>query len=215
LKTTITASQQSEKTRKLVYLSFLSAIILVLQFTPLGYIPIPGFNPTTLHIPVIIGAILMGPAEGAFLGFVFGITSIIQATLILPLTAFLFSPFVPFGSYKSVIIAIVPRVLLGIVAGYTFRLISRFDKSSVIASVIAATLGSLTNTVLVLGGAYLLFKDLLAKNVFNVSASALLTALLAIVATSGIAEIIAAAVIATGIVSAMFAVTKYSRNKKI
>ena len=56
-----------EKTRKLVILAMLTAILVIFQFTPLGYIPIPGFNPTLMHIPVIIGAIMLVPAEGAFL----------------------------------------------------------------------------------------------------------------------------------------------------
>jgi uncharacterized membrane protein len=199
-----------EKTRKLVILAMLTAILVIFQFTPLGYIPIPGFNPTLMHIPVIIGAIMLGPAEGAFLGLVFGITSIIQATLQVPITAFLFSPFVPLGSYKSAIIAIVPRVLVGVTAAYLYRLIARSDRSRPAACIVAAAVGSAVNTVLVMTGVYIFFKDDFAVKMGK-SASAVMGILLGVITTSGVAEAAAAAIICTLVCLPLFKIMKKSR----
>ena len=60
-------------TRYMVNLGLMAAIVIVLANTPLGMIQLPIIKATTVHIPVIIGAILLGPAAGAFLGAVFGI----------------------------------------------------------------------------------------------------------------------------------------------
>ena len=62
-------------------MAFLTAIMLVMAFTPLGYIPLPFMNATTMHIPVIIGACLLGPKAGGALGGIFGITSVVKATI--------------------------------------------------------------------------------------------------------------------------------------
>ena len=68
------------KTKRLVILAVFSAIIAVMAFT-VGYIPLGFMNATIIHIPVIIGAILLGPVEGGILGFVFGLTSLINNTV--------------------------------------------------------------------------------------------------------------------------------------
>ena len=77
----------------MVQLALFSAIILAMAFTPgLGYIPLGVTRATIIHLPVIIGGILLGPKKGAFLGGVFGATSLINNTddYILYLFAFLF-----------------------------------------------------------------------------------------------------------------------------
>ncbi len=206
-----TPASRRERTTRLVLDAMLVAILLVLQLTPLGYIPIPGFNPTTMHIPVIVGAILLGPADGAFLGLVFGITSIIQATIQVPLTGFLFSPFVPFGSWKSAVIAIVPRVLLGLVAAWAYRALSRVDKSGVAATAVAAAAGSLTNTVLVLGGVFVLMRGAYIHQL-KVPADAVAKVLGGVVLTSGLAEAAIAAIICTAVVQALLAARKRRRH---
>ena len=72
-------AKATEKTRRLTQLALLVAIMLVLAFTPLGYLKLgPALEITFMTIPVAVGAILLGPASGAFLGGVFGLTSFIQ-----------------------------------------------------------------------------------------------------------------------------------------
>ncbi|MDU3153068.1 MAG: ECF transporter S component, partial [Anaerococcus hydrogenalis] len=62
-----------EKTRKMVTVAMLGAITIVLGLTPMGYIPLGLINITTMHIPVIIAAILEGPIVGGLVGFIFGL----------------------------------------------------------------------------------------------------------------------------------------------
>lgn len=196
-------SIRSRKNARLVQLSMWTALTLILAFVPyLGYITIGPFSITTVHIPVILGAIMLGPAAGAFLGFVFGLTSVIQATLQVPLTAFLFSPFVPFGDFRSLLIAFIPRILVGVFAGYMYLLIKKADKRGYIASLAAGIIGSLTNTVLVLGGAYLLFGHQYAQAA-NIPFKGLFWALLTVIATNGIVEAVVAAVIVTAVAKAL------------
>ena len=71
----------NSKTYELVLTALFVAIIVVMASTPLGFIPLVVINATTLHIPVIIGSIFLGPKKGGFLGGVFGLTSFIKRCL--------------------------------------------------------------------------------------------------------------------------------------
>jgi uncharacterized membrane protein len=68
------------RTNRMVQLALFTAIILLMTFTPIGYIKIPGLGLaiTLLVVPVTVGAIVLGPVNGAFLGGVFGVTSFVQ-----------------------------------------------------------------------------------------------------------------------------------------
>ena len=86
MKNEIRKRRQMMKTRKhdtrwMVSVALMSAIVIVLANTPLGMIHLPIVKATTVHIPVIIGAILLGPSAGAILGFVFGVCSLISNTM--------------------------------------------------------------------------------------------------------------------------------------
>ena len=105
-----------------------TAVIIAMSVVPfLGYIPLGFMNATIIHVPVIIGALLLGPKYGAYLGLVFGLTSLVRATLTPTVTSFVFSPFVTIGGYSgnmwSVVISIVPRVLIGVAAYYVYELV--------------------------------------------------------------------------------------------
>ena len=120
----------SQKTRELVLTAMFTAIIIAMAFVPyLGYIPLGFMNATIIHIPVIIGAIVLGPKRGAFLGGVFGITSMINNTFNPNITSFVFSPFYSMGDMHgniwSIVICLVPRILVGVVAYYVYRLVDR------------------------------------------------------------------------------------------
>ncbi|NCC78852.1 MAG: ECF transporter S component, partial [Clostridia bacterium] len=67
------------KTRQLAVVGLLSGISIFLSLTPLGFIPILPINPTIMHVPVIIGAIIEGPMIGAFIGGIFGLSSMLRA----------------------------------------------------------------------------------------------------------------------------------------
>ena len=103
-------STSTTKTKDMVTTAMFVAIILAMSFVPyLGYIPLGFMNATIIHIPVIIGAILLGPARGAFLGGIFGLTSMINNTFNPNLTSFVFfSRFTSLGNvhgnFKSLMI---------------------------------------------------------------------------------------------------------------
>ena len=89
----IGGKMRNTKTTELVLTALFAAIIIIMAFTPLGYIPLVIINATIIHIPVILGALFCGPKKGGFFGFVFGLTSFIKNT-VMPssLSAFVFSP---------------------------------------------------------------------------------------------------------------------------
>ena len=123
---------RNNKTSELVLTSLFTAIIIIMAFTPLGYIPLVVINATIIHIPVILGSLFCGPKKGAFLGFVFGFTSFIKNT-IMPssLSAFVFSPILASsvvgtsGIFKSAFICFVPRILVGVLPYFVFLLIRK------------------------------------------------------------------------------------------
>ena len=66
----------------LTEMGLLIALILLLAFTPLGYIKTLGLEITLIVVPVAVGAVVLGPTAGALLGFIFGVTSFIQCLLV-------------------------------------------------------------------------------------------------------------------------------------
>ena len=81
-------------TRWLALMALFVALTLFLNLTPIGLIPLPVIKGTTLHIPVIIGAIILGPKAGGMLGGVFGLCSIWNNTMSPALLSFAFSPYI-------------------------------------------------------------------------------------------------------------------------
>jgi len=103
------------------------AIIIIMAFTSLGYIPLVVINATIIHIPVILGCLFCGPKVGAGLGFLFGLTSFINNTFrASSLSAFVFSPVLaystvgPAGIFKSIWICFVPRILVGVIPYFVY-----------------------------------------------------------------------------------------------
>ena len=137
-------SKSSGKTRELVQLSLLIALEAVLAFTPLGFIMIPPIAITILHIPVIIGAVLMGPAKGGILGGAFGILSMIKATFFAASPAdILFSPFLSGVPVQSLVMCVLPRILLGVLAALLFRLLKGITKETLAIALAAFLLSHL------------------------------------------------------------------------
>lgn len=189
---------KSNKTQQMAIMAMFLAIQIVLVITPLGYIPIPPVNLTTMHIPVIIAGIALGKKQGAQLGFVFGLTSVINATLRPMPTSFVFTPFISIGgisgNWSSLLIAFIPRILLGFLAGWVFEQLMKRKVKDSISIVAAALTGALTNTVLVLGGIFVFYGQAYAS-VVNVSYDVLVKVLLGIVTSNGILEAILGAVV--------------------
>ena len=180
--------------------ALMAAVIVLLANTPLGMIQLPIIKATTIHIPVIIGAILLGPMAGTILGGVFGICSLISNTMTPTLLSFAFSPFLTTtglgGSMKAIWIAVGCRMLIGLVAGWLWILFQKLKWNNLVALPITGFLGSLTNTVTVMGSIYLLFSKQYAA-AREVDMSAVWGLIIATVTSSGIPEAIAAAILVT------------------
>ena len=197
---------KSKKTQYMTSMALFLAIEIILVVTPLGYIPIGPLNATTMHIPVIIAGIVLGKKAGAELGFVFGLTSLIKATIQPGITSFCFSPFVTIGNYKSLLIAFVPRILLGYLAGLVFGIMKKNNREN-LGVVVGALTGAITNTVLVLSGIYIFFGEAYASAV-GVQYSTLVTVLLGVVSTNGILEAILGAIVSLAIYKALKPILK-------
>ena len=189
---------RSKKTQHMAFMAMFLAIEVILVVTPLGYIPIGPLSATTMHIPVIIAGIILGKRAGAQLGLVFGLTSLIRATIQPGITSFCFSPFVTIGdisgNWSSVLIALVPRIVLGYLAGVTFEFLKNKFNNENAAIISGALVGAITNTVLVLGGIYFFFGKAYADAI-NIAYSSLMAMLLGVVATNGIVEAIIGAIV--------------------
>lgn len=127
-------SATSIGTRTIVVSGLLAAIQILLGLTGLGFIPLPtGVNATILHIPAIIAGVLEGPIAGVAVGLIFGIFSFLRAT----------NP-----AFADPLVAIVPRLFIGLVAWAVFAALRRTNLT--FAAAMAGLFGTLTNTVLVL-----------------------------------------------------------------
>ena len=258
---------KNEKTYELVLTALFTAIIVIMAFTPLGYIPLVVINATIIHIPVILGALFLGPKKGAFLGFVFGLTSFINNTFkAVTASAFVFSPVLAAnvvgvsGVFKSMYICFVPRILVGIIPYFVYILIRNLLKSeqkvwrvvinaavslilfisirafvsnlvesgngaligtitglavgiilfivltitahkkasSSVALAYAGLSGAFTNTLFVMSGIYILYKDAYA-NALGIAGDAVIDVIMGIISFNGIVEAVVAAILIAGI----------------
>ena len=212
-------NRQTAKYRDFVLLALFAAIILLMAFTPIGYIQLPIIKATIIHVPVIIGSIVLGPKKGAVLGALFGLTSFISNTFMPTLLSFAFSPAIPLpgtaqGSFWSLLICFVPRILVGVVAYYVFALFQKLMKKSpkgeFLSLALGALFGSFTNTILVMGSIYMVFKDAYAA-AKGIPADAVMGAVLAVVGANGVPEAIAAIVLTVAIGKALLSLQRKGR----
>ncbi|MGI6007980.1 MAG: ECF transporter S component [Ruminococcus sp.] len=198
-----TRTATMSRTKSLTQVALFAALIFIMAFTPfLGYIPLGFTRATIIHIPVIIGSLMLGPKKGAALGFVFGLTSFINNTINPSVTSFVFTPFYSLGEYSggigSVIICFVPRILVGVVPYYVYRFVAKIagrkgGRAPAAGLALAGLAGSLTNTLLVMHMILLFFgKSYAAAS--EITGNVYL-AILAVIGVNGIPEAVVAAVI--------------------
>ncbi len=121
--------------RKIVIAGVLSAIAILLGWTRLGFIPVPtaAGNATIMHVPAIVGGVLEGGIVGGIIGTLFGLFSFLQATV---------------PMFKDPLVAVLPRILIGVTAWLAYVGLKRVNEY--LALVVAAVVGTLTNTIGVL-----------------------------------------------------------------
>lgn len=193
---------RKKRTQRLTLAAFFVAIEIVLGVTPLGFIPVGAISITTMHLPVILAGMVLGPGYGAMTGFVFGMISMIRATMSPGLTSFCFSPFITVGgvsgNFWSFVIALGPRMFLGWFSGMMFRMLKKHTNDIAAASVTAAA-NTLIHTLLVMGLIWVFFGTEYASAA-GISVGAVIVAVLA---SNGILEIILAAVAIPALVRAL------------
>ncbi len=193
-------NKTKKDTRWLTSVALMAAIVILLANTPLGMIQLPLIKATTVHIPVILGAIFLGPVAGAILGATFGICSLISNTMVPTLLSFAFSPFLSktgiSGAVKAIWISVGCRIIIGVVAGWLWIALKKLKVPSIIMLPITGFIGSMTNTVFVMGSIYLLLAREYAQ-ARDAAIDAVWGLIMGTVAVSGIPEAVAAAVLVT------------------
>lgn len=184
--------KKKKKTLRIALLALFTAIIILQNFIPfLGYIPLGVLNLTIIHVTVIIAALLLGPKDGAIVGGIWGTITFIRA-FVWPT-----SPIAPIV-FVNPLISILPRILIGVVAGYAFIWAKKSFHSKIFAASLASVLGSLTNTFLVLGQIYLFYRGQ-SQVMYGLDTAALMPYLLGLVLTNGIPEALIAAIVSPAV----------------
>lgn len=190
-----------QNTRSMVQTAIFGAIIIIMAFTPfLGYIPLGFTRATIIHIPVILASLLLGPKKGAMLGFLFGLTSFINNTINPTVTSFVFTPFYNLGEFEggfgSIVICFLPRILVGVLPYYIYKLIKKIDKNPVSSwgLIIAGVTGSMVNTLLVMNLIFLFFRKAYAA-ANGVAVKAVYGFILSIIGINGVPEAVVAGIL--------------------
>lgn len=188
--------------RRMTELALLTAIVLIMAFTPLGYLKTPwGVEITFIVIPVAVGAVILGPWAGAFLGLVFGLTSFAQCFS--SAMGMIFLEESPLG---TVFVCVVNRVLVGLIPGLLYQVLKKFDKTKVVGIAVCCLVTPVLNTVLYIVGNWLIFSDTWMGMDLGYSGNggfSLLLFMLGMVAVNGIAEALSTTLIGTAVCKAL------------
>lgn len=174
--------------REMTVIGMLAAITMLLGLTGYGFIPLPFMKATILHVPTIIGALLEGPRVGMIVGFLFGCFSLIQNVMMPSLMSF---------AFLNPLVSVLPRVLIGPFAFAVYKLLPL--RREAVRVGIAAFLGSVVNTIMVLGMIYVLYASSYAETQ-NIPQGNVLNILAGVAIVNGIPEALLCALIATPVV---------------
>lgn len=178
----------TKKTTQFTRLALLIALLVVLAYTPLGFIAIPPISITLMHIPVIIGSLMLGASYGGVLGLVFGIISMMKATTSPNPADLVFSPFASGLPIASLVMCIGPRVLLGILPAFLNKGFTKVFNNSALSYAVSACISAVIHTILVLGCLSAFFKVLPMKMIF-----------VYVVGVNGLLEMVVAGILATAV----------------
>ncbi|MDR0906336.1 MAG: ECF transporter S component [Oscillospiraceae bacterium] len=173
---------------KMARLAVLIAILLVMNFTPLGFVQIPPLAITLMMLPVSIAAVTVGPLGGAIMGILFGLTSFLQCVGIgtpavgLKLFFFNINPFLTF------IWCVVPRFFAGWLPGLIFAALRKTRVPKTVSSVVSCGLGSAFNTIFYMFTLWALFGRT-EKVIETYHSSNFFTILLAVLVTNTLLEL--------------------------
>ena len=202
--TTTTAATKRSSTLYMVELAMMIAIILLMSFTPLGYLRTPGLSITLLTIPVAVGAIILGPKGGAVCGLAFGATSFYMAVTGSSAFAAALFNINPFGTF---IVCIVARVLEGWLTGLIYHGLRKTKIPSAASVTIASLCCPLLNTTFFMGTLVTLFASTMRE---SFGMGKVLPFIFAFVGVNGVVEAIVCFVVGTAISMALKKALRYS-----
>lgn len=151
--------KNSERVLRLTQLAMLVAVELILSLTPLGNLPTPWGIPLSFNVvPVAVGAVVMGPAEGAVLGLIFGVVSFWKG---LTGTNVVSNLCIQASFLGALLILIVNRVLIGLIPGFVYKAFKKANATlRMVGVAVSCVLVPLLNTALYIVGNSIIFKDI-------------------------------------------------------
>lgn len=185
-----TKGVRKTKTLMLTQNAVLASIVVLMAFTPIGYLRIGAVEMTFIMIPVAVGAITLGEKSGAFLGLVFGVSSFIQCFGMSPFGAALLQ----INPIFTLIMCLVPRVLMGYLCGVIYKLLAKAKKG--IAVIIASFSAPVINTILFIASLMVLFGKTDFIMGMRAGTENLMAFLIAFVGLNGVMEIVTTTLIA-------------------
>ena len=203
----MTNANVNPKVGRLARMALLVAIIILLTFTPLGYITLPFIAATTIQMPVIIGAVMMGPMAGLALGIAFGLSALCKV-LMMPGADPVATAILSYNFFLYAVIAIVPRGLMGWLSGLLFAGLNKtLPNQRLISYGITGFVGSRLNTIFYLGSLWLMASGIVAE-VYSMDISGVGAMVMTVAATAGIPEAIVSCVIVAAVCRALQAIDK-------
>lgn len=204
------STNTNRKVGQMVRMAVLVAIIFLLAFTPLGYLVIGPIAATTIQMPVIIGAVLMGPVAGAVLGAFFGLSAIVKV-ITMPGADLFATTILQYNPFLYCVIAMVPRILMGLLAGLTAKGLKKVPalkgNRCVIAYGVTGFVGSMLNTVLYLGSLWLLASNIVAA-FYGIDVSGVGAMVMGVATGAGIPEACVSCLVVAAVCRAMRAVDR-------
>lgn len=192
---------RNERTLRLVQIAMLAAIELIFSFTPLGYLHVGVLEITFMTIPIAIAATTVGPAASVALSLIFGVSSFIQCFGMSAFGVLCFS----ISPWKTALLCILPRLLMGILVGYLFPLLKRTGKS-LLAFTLTSFAAAALNTLFFVLCFFLLFRHAtldFGAAVYDISTMSILDVMVFIAGVNALVEIPTCTVLSTAIGKAL------------
>ena len=203
------------KVRKITLTALLVAIIFLLTFTPLGYLVIGPIAATTIQMPVIIGAVLMGPVTGLVLGGFFGLSAIVKV-LTMPGADPFATLALSYSPLHYIVVCMGSRLVMGFLTGVLGEMLSKIPvlqkrRWSPIRYGITGAVGALMNTVFYLGMLWLLCAQVISTY-YNVDISGVGALVMGTAVAAGIPEAIVSCLVVAAVCKAMEAVLRRQQS---
>ena len=185
-----------KSTKSLVLTALMTAITILLAYTPLGMIPTPMVSASISHVPTIILAILEGPFAGALMGCIFGLCTLIKA---FTMPAGVLDPL-----FMNPLVSVLPRILIGLTSYYSYRLLGAAlgritGKLELVSVGLGAAVGSLTNSIGCLGMIYFIYAPFVLEKTGDTAAALFWT----VVSTFGLVEMAICVIITVPVAAAL------------